>query len=252
MFCRKCGKEIVDGSVYCSFCGAEQAPEEEQAEVYQAEKAEPPSADSAEEPSSGPGQKRSLLHTFIIAFNILVVIACLSIILVVLAQWISPRGKSDASSSAPALSSSQMPAVPQGTTFTTTTSRATTTAPKPTAKSGTVLYKDNKVTIRFEDVTRESWYGDYVIVFSVENKTNQTLTFQAESMALDGISLSSSKWIMSDEVAPQSTGRIYLKTEESVPLEPKKISGELHVIDFESDDYSNRSYNAKFVNVSLQ
>lgn len=111
MFCRKCGKEIVDGSVYCSFCGAEQAPEEEQAEVYQAEKTEPPSADSAEEPSSGPGQKRSLLHTFIIAFNILVVIACLSIILVVLAQWISPRGKSDASSSAPALPSSRAPSV---------------------------------------------------------------------------------------------------------------------------------------------
>lgn len=49
--------------------------------------------------------------TFIIAFNILVVIACLSIILVVLAQWISPRGKSDASSSAPVLPPSQAPSV---------------------------------------------------------------------------------------------------------------------------------------------
>lgn len=252
MFCRKCGKEIVDGSVYCSFCGAEQAPEEEQAEVYQAEKTEPPSADSAEEPSSAPRQRRPLLQIVFITLACCLGIAFLVFILDLLVQWIYPREKSDASSLAPALSSSQMPAVPRGTTFTTTTSRATTTAPKPTAKSGTVLYKDNKVTIRFEDVTRESWYGDYVIVFSVENKTNQTLTFQAESMALDGISLSSSKWIMSDEVAPQSTGRIYLKTEESVPLEPKKISGELHVIDFESDDYSNRSYNAKFVNVSLQ
>lgn len=80
MFCRKCGKEIVDGSVYCSFCGAEQAPEEEQAEVYQAEKTEPPSADSAEEPSSAPRQRRlgkwliAIVSVFVVASIICVIV----------------------------------------------------------------------------------------------------------------------------------------------------------------------------------
>ncbi len=79
-------------------------------------------------------------------------------------------------------------------------------------KEKTILYTDEKVVIRFDQcrTSKNSLY-DYEIVFEVENKIDVTLTFQVKSIALDGISIPSASIIMSDEVAPRSKGRIYLR-----------------------------------------
>ena len=75
------------------------------------------------------------------------------------------------------------------------------TTPPPTQKPKVQLYSDKKVTIYFDRcATATSAMGDYEIVFLVENKTDSTLTIQAESMSLDGTSISSRNMIMSDEV----------------------------------------------------
>lgn len=123
------------------------------------------------------------------------------------------------------------------------------TTPPPTQKPKVQLYSDKKVTIYFDRcATATSVMGDYEIVFLVENKTDSTLTIQAESMSLDGTSISSRNMIMSDEVAPKSKGRVYLRVDEVISLKPKTISGELRVIDFSADD---RYTDAKFVNIKL-
>lgn len=130
-------------------------------------------------------------------------------------------------------------------------SKSETTPPPTTVKEKTILYTDEKVVIRFDQCrTSKNSLSDYEIVFEVENKIDATLTFQVESIALDGISIPSASIIMSDEVAPRSKGRIYLRIyDESIPLDPDLISGELRIIDFAAT--SNRSYNAKFININL-
>ena len=127
----------------------------------------------------------------------------------------------------------------------------TTPPPVTTVKEKTILYTDENVAIYFDQCrTSEYLFYDYEIVFEVENKTDTTLTFQVESMALDSISIPSSSITMSDEVAPQSKGRIYLRIrDESIPLDPDLISGELVVIDFAATPM--RSYKAKFINIDL-
>lgn len=68
------------------------------------------------------------------------------------------------------------------------------------------------------------------IIFYVTNKTDVSLRIIAESMAFDGQNLGYVYGIPS--IAPQSSGKINLDTDEPFPtMEPKTISGELSVMD---------------------
>lgn len=150
-----------------------------------------------------------------------------------------------AGSAVPSVDSSQPVAV--------NSNEATTTeATSNTENTKALLYNDDKVSIYFERCdTATSVLGDYEIIFLVENKTDVTLTIQAESMALDGISIANRNMAMSDEVAPKSMGRVYLRVKESISLSPKSISGELRVVDFNAESLDDRAYNAKFVDIAV-
>lgn len=90
-------------------------------------------------------------------------------------------------------------------------SKSETTPPPTTVKEKTILYTDEKVVIRFDQCrTSKNSLSDYEIVFEVENKIDATLTFQVESIALDGISIPSASIIMSDEVAPGEVKGAYI------------------------------------------
>lgn len=120
---------------------------------------------------------------------------------------------------------------------------------------GTTIYEDLNVKINYLKTgknPRYSWYE--CVVFLIENKTNGVITFQADSISLDGTDIGDIS--MSDPISPQSKGYIYADVENvSLNRSPKSISGQLRVIDFDntafSTDWRNQSYDALFVNVPI-
>lgn len=86
------------------------------------------------------------------------------------------------------------------------------------------------------------------VVFEVKNISDINLTFQASSIAINGIS--TNDITMSDDVAPQSIGKIIARCSDfSTSEKVYTISGQLRVIDFSG---SWTTYDAKFVNVEVE
>lgn len=120
---------------------------------------------------------------------------------------------------------------------------------------GTTVYEDTNVKINYLKTSvnpNYSWYE--CVVFLIENKTNGVITFQADTISLDGMDIGHIS--MSDPVSPQSKGYIYADVSDvSLNRSPKTISGQLVVIDFDNTAFStswkDESYKASFVNVMI-
>lgn len=102
------------------------------------------------------------------------------------------------------------------------------------------VFSDDKVDIEFTEVEKNG------VHFNVINKTDATVTIQADSIAINGIS--TNDIVMSDDVLPQSSGEVvascHLYPEDRVEY----ISGQLRIIDF---DNSFKTYNALFTNIPV-
>lgn len=118
-------------------------------------------------------------------------------------------------------------------------------------KGGVQVYDDQYVTIEFAGCRQGTGYNEkyYYADFNIKNKTDATLTFQLDSIAFDGISYQISG---SEEVAPQSTGKISFYTyDEKLPVGGVgKTSGQISVIDWDKTVFGKQSYDAKWVNVT--
>ena len=119
-------------------------------------------------------------------------------------------------------------------------------------QGGVQVYDDKYVTIEFAGCTAEKPYEwsdvEYHANFNVKNKTDAELTFQSDALSFNGISYK--VYMGSDEVAPQSTGKISFQMEGVVPTSGiSKTSGKISVIDFEESIFE-MSYDAKWVNVT--
>lgn len=115
----------------------------------------------------------------------------------------------------------------------------TTTKPK----KDTLVYSNSKINIYFHDVTTE--YDETYVNFKVKNKTSKKLDFQADTITLDGISYNDI--IMSDPVAPQSTGIISAQVEKAPYKQPKTVGAELRCF-----DDNLKTDNISFVNVKVK
>lgn len=111
------------------------------------------------------------------------------------------------------------------------------TAPAPTSP---LLYEDDKVSIYYASVDKTG------VHFQVQNHTDANVTIQADSISVNGLSVNDI--IMSDNVAPQSTGEVIAKCSVDTTNPVETIGGQLRVIDFNG---SFSSYNASFVNVPV-
>lgn len=118
----------------------------------------------------------------------------------------------------------------------------TTTKPK----KDTLVYSDSNVNIYFHDVTTE--FDETYVNFNVKNKINKKLEFQADTITLDGISYNNI--VMSDPVAPKSTGIISAHVEKAPYKQPQKVGGELHYF----DEVIGKSVDKKisFVNIKVK
>lgn len=126
---------------------------------------------------------------------------------------------------------------------------AASPSPSPAQDLNVPIHSDDYVNISFIGCEEEDGYDQ--LVFLVENKTNGQLTFQADSMAIDGLSLGYCSG--SDSVAAQSKGKIRFETKEEFPtMTPSAISGVINVIDFEETIWGSMSYDISFVNVDVK
>lgn len=120
-------------------------------------------------------------------------------------------------------------------------------------QGGVQVYDDKYVTIEFAGCTMEKpyeWSDDfeYHANFNVTNKTDVELTFQSDAISFNGVSYKVA--LGSDEVAPQSTGKITFEMDGAVPTSGiSKTSGKISVIDF-SYEFLKDSYDAKWINVT--
>lgn len=114
----------------------------------------------------------------------------------------------------------------------------------------TLVYEDDYVTISFVECGKDS-FNDDELVFFVENKTNNQLTFQADAFAIDGFSLGHSSG--SDEVAALSKGKVYFSTKEAFPTNtPSTLTGTIRVIDWDKTVFGKQSYDAAFTNIDVK
>ncbi len=111
-----------------------------------------------------------------------------------------------------------------------------------------VFCDDENVMIRYSGIGKDR-AGDDVIEFYVTNKTQNELTFQADSFALDGRDLGYISG--SDSIAPNSSGGISFEPEETIPLNPSRITGTIRVLDFDKTLWGKQSYDVKFVDVAI-
>lgn len=111
------------------------------------------------------------------------------------------------------------------------------------------IYFDEYVTVSYSHISESDWMGEKSVVFVVENKTDYVLTFQSNSMSLDGVDLGYIS--MSDSVSPQSKGEIYATSEKITTTTPFKISGQIKVVEWDKELFGELSYEFKFVNVEI-
>lgn len=111
-----------------------------------------------------------------------------------------------------------------------------TKAPTEFIDTLTELYSDNDITVYFSDVKKYSYSEDIAEVhFYVQNKTDESITFQANTVILDGRSYN--KIICSDPVSANSAGMIELSVEDCENYDPSTVGADL--IYFDSITYDN-------------
>ena len=109
------------------------------------------------------------------------------------------------------------------------------------SENPTVLFEDTNVRISFAGIEENG------VAFWVENLTNANITIQADSVSVNGAS--TNDIVMSDDVAPQSKGKVVAKCDDFTSItNVETVGGQLRVIDFNG---SFESYDVTFVNVPI-
>lgn len=111
------------------------------------------------------------------------------------------------------------------------------------------LHDDEYVTISYLGCEKDSRDRTQVVLL-VQNKTDYTLSFQSDAIALDGFDLGHPTG--SDDVAPQSKGKIHFHVEEEPEnMTPATFSATLKVIDFSKEMTGSQSYKVTVVNADI-
>ena len=111
---------------------------------------------------------------------------------------------------------------------------------------------DNSVVVHEDDNVKMSFagIGEDGVEFWLENRTDLNLTVQADSVSVNGIS--TSDIVMSDDVAPQSTGKVVAKCDDfSEDMEVENVGGQFSIVDF-SRTWDPYYYEVTFANVSVK
>lgn len=105
-----------------------------------------------------------------------------------------------------------------------------------------LVYEDENVKIYFGKISEKG------VEFLVENLTDLNLTIQADSISING--MSTNDIMMSDDIAPQSQGKVVARCEDfDTNTIVETVGGQLRIVDFKHD---LKSYDATFVNIEVK
>lgn len=111
------------------------------------------------------------------------------------------------------------------------------------SENSTIVYEDDNVKISFAKISADG------VEFWVENLTDLNITIQADSVSVNGIS--TSDIMMSDDVAPRSTGKVTVGCDDFlINTDVETVSGKLRIIDF-SETWNPYYYEVTFSDVSI-
>ena len=113
-------------------------------------------------------------------------------------------------------------------------------------KKTTTVFEDSNVKIDFLYVEYYD-YGRDEVVFLVENKTDKSLTIQADSIAVNGYN--NNDVVMSADVMPKSITQVVARPEIDNDYAVGSIGGQLRVVDFTG---SMDSYDISFEDVNVK
>ncbi|WP_228636046.1 hypothetical protein [Clostridium perfringens] len=104
---------------------------------------------------------------------------------------------------------------------------------------GVTVFENDQVKINFKNVKNSG------IEFLVENKTDETLTIQADAVSVNGVSYNDI--IMSEDISPKSRGVVKAVCNIEVPQQVTTIGGQLRIINMENFNTTR----ANFSNVDV-
>lgn len=105
-----------------------------------------------------------------------------------------------------------------------------------------LVYEDENVKIYFGRISEKG------VEFLVENLSDLNLTIQADSISING--MSTNNIMMSDDIAPQSKGKVIARCEDfDINETVETVGGQLRIVDFKHD---LKSYDATFVNIEVK
>lgn len=105
-----------------------------------------------------------------------------------------------------------------------------------------LVYEDENVKIYFGRISEKG------VEFLVENLSDLNLTIQADSISING--MSTNNIMMSDDIAPQSKGKVIARCEDfDINTIVETVGGQLRIVDFKHD---LKSYDATFVNIEVK
>ena len=108
----------------------------------------------------------------------------------------------------------------------------------------TVVWQNDTVTISYKELNSEG------VKFLIENKSDRSITVQADNVSINGFSVGSSDLMMSEDIAPNSKGYATAYTTSlSDAGTPEKISGSLNIVNTESFD---TIADAQFTDVAIK
>ena len=112
---------------------------------------------------------------------------------------------------------------------------------EPQVPEGPLLYEDEKVKIYYKGI------NDKGVIFEVENLSDITLAMQSDLLVVNGNEYTDSEIIMSDSIAPHSTGIATSNITGFQETEVKSFSGTMKVVDIRVFD----SYQVKLATVEF-
>jgi len=108
----------------------------------------------------------------------------------------------------------------------------------------TVVWQNDTVTISYKELNSEG------VKFLIENKSDRSITVQADNVSINGFSVGSSDLMMSEDIAPNSKGYATAYTTSlSDAGTPEKISGSLNIVNTETFD---TIADAQFTDVAIK
>lgn len=260
MLCQKCGKELNTNDKFCSKCGAKVEPQN----IAEYPNFNGDLHNNHVTPTEQTKQKLNRKH---IKFTIVWIVCCVAAVFAIVyaAESFTDASIENSKTTTNHITEKATKKVYDWEIATDNSTKKSTEKPtdnptekpteRPTEKTTekptdvvetmTKLFTNYELTIYYSDCEPYRYSDDRTEVhLFVENKTNKSITVQAETVILDGISYN--KLVCSDPISANSRGMIEISVEDCTNVNPSTVGADLRY--FETNQIGDTTH----INISSQ